>query len=208
VLCAALGIVGAFLPSVELTLRGQAVSERTQVSLYEASANRERVRELMDAYRRSARRELGGDLLRAASQRTSGRLRGAIDGARDAMDTLDHVGEDEVRTAGTLFTVTLWSLLGLEALIVVLMFPQLIRGSYGRGRLVAALATAVVVAAIALHAACREAVAQANAELGRTTLVLAAGAYVIPLAAVAALVAALILVVHAGRSGRSARSAS
>jgi hypothetical protein len=202
VLCAALGIVGAFLPSVELELRGTAVSERTQLSLYEASSNRERVRELIAAYHRSTRRELGGDVLRAASQRTAGRLRGAIDGARDAMETLDYVSEDDVRTAGTIFTVTLWSLLGLEALIVLLVFPQLMRGSYRRARLVAALATAVVVAAIAiaLHAACREAVAQANAEVGGTTLALAAGAYVIPLAAVAALVAAVVLIVRSRRA--------
>lgn len=204
VLCTVLGIVGVFLPSVELQLRGQAVSERTQLSLYEASSNRERVRELIAAYHRSTRRELGGDLLRAASQRSGGRLRSALDSARDAMDTLDYVSEDDVRTAGTIFTVTLWSLLALEALIVLLVFPQLMRGSYRRGSLVAALATALVVAAIAIaiHAACREAVAQANAEVGRTTLALAAGAYVIPLAAVAAFIAAVILVVRSRRAAR------
>lgn len=49
--------------------------------------------------------------------------------------------------------------------------------------------------------ASREAVWQANAELGRTTVVLAAGAYVIPIAAIAALFTAIVLVVRCPRAG-------
>jgi hypothetical protein len=207
-LCTALGAVGVFLPSVEIGA-GAAISRRTRVSLYTASSERETVRRLLAAYHMSGKRELGGDMLRTASSRVGGRLRGAIEDARDAMATLDEVSDDDVRTAGTVFTVTLWALLALEAAIVLLVLPQVMRRVYRRGRLVAALIAAAAVAAIAiaLHAVCRETVWQANDELGVTTLRLAVGAYVIPLAAIAGLAAAALLVLRARREAVGAARA-
>jgi hypothetical protein len=82
--------------------------------------------------------------------------------------------------------------------MILLVIPQLMRASYRRGPLVAGLVTSVLAAAVAvaLHIACRYAIWQANDEVGRTTLVLAAGAYVIPLAALLGLGAAIALVVR------------
>jgi hypothetical protein len=47
------------------------------------------------------------------------------------------------------------------------------------------------VIAVALHIGCREAVWQANDEVGYTTLALGPGAYLLPLAAIAALAIAI-----------------
>ena len=195
VLAAMLGAVGAFLPSVELQLAGKSVSRRTQISLYTASRDRDVVRKLLATYHASSKRQLGADVIRQVSPHVGGRVRSALEDARDAMDTLDDTSDDDVRTAGTVFTASLAALLALDGLMILLVFPQLMRGSYRRGPLVAALVASVLAAAVAvaLHLACRHAVWQANDEVGRTTLVLAAGAYVIPLAALVGLGAAIAL---------------
>jgi hypothetical protein len=198
VLCAALVAIGVFLPSIDVQLGGRAVTKRAQLSLYAASTDRELVRKLIASYHRSGKRQLGSELVRTVTPRASGRPRAALEDARDAMAALDGVSDDDARTAGTIFTVVLWTLLGLDAVMAGLVFGELMRGAYRRGRLIAALAASVVVAAIAvaLHLACREAVWEANDEVGHTAVVLAAGAYAIPVAAVAGLVAAIVLVVR------------
>lgn len=205
VLAAVLGAVGVFLPGVELELAGKAVSRRTQLSLYTASRDRELVRKLVIAYHASSKRQLGGEVLRKVTPHVGGRVRHALDDARDAMDTLDDTSDDEVRTAGAVFTATLAALLALDGVMILLIFPQLMRGAYRRGVLVAALAASVLTAAIAvaLHIACREAIWQANDEVGRTTLVLAAGAYVIPLAALLGLGAAIALLARRAAAARA-----
>jgi hypothetical protein len=199
VLCTALGAVAVFLPSVELPGAGK-VTRHAQLSLYTASTDRELVRRLFAAYHRNSKRQLGAALLHKVTPRASGRPRAALEDARDAMDTLDEVSDDDVRTAGTVFTIVLWTLLGLEVAIACLVFTELMRGGFRRGRLITALAGAVVVAAIAiaLHLACREAVWEANDELGHAAVRLAAGAYVIPVAAVAALAAGIAVVARRG----------
>jgi hypothetical protein len=184
VIAAVLGAVGVVLPSVELQLAGKSVSRRTQISLYTASRDRELVRRLVAAYHASSNRKVSGDLVRTATPRVGGRLRSALQDARDAMDTLDDTSDDDIRTAGTVFTVALAALLALDALMILLVFPSVMRGSLRRGPLIGALVASLLVTAIAiaLHLACREAVWRANDEVGRTTVALAAGAYVIPLA--------------------------
>jgi hypothetical protein len=201
VLCTGLGAVAVFLPSVELQLHGAAVSKRAQLSLHTASTDRALVRRLLAGYRRSEHRRLGGALVREVTPRVTGRPRAALEDARDAMDTLDDVTDDDVRTAGTVFLVTLWTLIGLDAAMILLVFPPLMRGAFGRGRMAVALVAALAAAAlgVALHVACREAVWEANDEIGRTALVLAPGAYVLPLAALSGLVSAVVLVARRSR---------
>ena len=205
VMCTVLGAIGAFLPSIELRLGGSAVSKRTQLSLHAASSDRELVRRLLVAYRGSAPRRVGAELVRTVSPRASGRTRAALDDARDAMDTLDEVGDDDVRTAGMVFAITLWTLLGLQAAMAGLVFTELMRDGYRQSCLVAALVLSVVVAAtaIALHLGCREVVWQANDEVGRTAVALRVGAYVLPVAAIGSLIAAIVLVVQRGRAARA-----
>lgn len=196
VLCAALGAVGVFLPSIELRLQGSSVSKRTDRSLYQIASDRQLARRLLAMYRKSAKRRVGGEIVRTVTPRIHGHARGALDDARDAMDTLDDVSDDDVRTAGIVLIAALATLLGLDVLMAGLVFGELMRGSFRRGRHVAALLASLLVTAIAivLHLACREAVWQANDEVSRTVLSLGPGAYVVPAAAIAAFFVAIILV--------------
>jgi len=199
VLCTALGAIGVFLPSVELRAGGRAVSKRTDVSLYAASTQRDLVRRLLASYRGSAKRHTGGALVRAVAPRVQGRAKSALEDARDAMDTLDHVDDDDVVTAAAALKIAVWTLLVLAALTIASVLRQLVRGAYSRGRLVTVLAASVLAAviAIALHVVCRQVVWEANDEVGRNILALAPGAYLLPLAALAAVVAAAVMVVRA-----------
>lgn len=196
VLCAVLGSAGVFLPSIELQLRGSAVSRRTELSLYRIAADRKTARHLLAMYRSSSKRQLGAKLLHTVSPRVGGRVRAALDDARDAMDTLDDVSDDDARLAGIVLIAALGALLGLEAIAAALVFGELMRGSFRRGRHAAALIAAVLVTAIAvaLHLACREIVWEANDEVSRTVLTLGPGAYVLPIAAIAGFFLAIVLV--------------
>jgi hypothetical protein len=202
VIAAAVGAVGVFLPSIEVQLGGKSVSRRTEISLYTASRNRELARRLVAAYHASERRKLGGDIVRTVSPRVGGRVRSVLEDARDAMDTLDDTRDDDVRTAGILFTGALIALLAVDAFMILLVFPSLMRGSFRLPALIAALATSVLGTAIALalHIGCRVVVWRANDEVGYSTLALAPGAYVIPAAALVGL-GAMIAMIKRRRAG-------
>jgi hypothetical protein len=205
VLCAALAGAGVFLPAIELRLQGSAVSKRTTLSLYKIASDRQLARRFLVTYRHSAHRRIGAEIVRSVTPHMRGRTGAALAQARDAMDALDDVSDDDVRTAGIVLIAALCALIGLDAIMVGLVFGELIRGSYRRGRHVAALlaSLAVTALAIALHVVCREAVWEANNEVSRTVLTLGPGAYVIPAAAVAAFFTAIVLV--ARRRGDPAR---
>lgn len=196
VLCAVLVAVAIFLPCLDLRAAGGAVSKRTERSLHQISRDRALIHRMLVAYHGSAKRKVGTKIIHAVTPRASGRARAALEDARDAMDTLDDVTDDDIKHAGTVLTITLWAVIGLEAALILLVFPQLMRGTFRRSRFVLALLGALVVAAvaIALHLVLREAVWQVNDEISHTILVLGPGAYAMPLAAIAALIAAVILV--------------
>jgi hypothetical protein len=196
VIAAAVGAVGVFLPSIEVRLGGKSVSRRTEISLYTASRNRELARRLVVAYHASEKRKLGGDIVRTVSPRVGGRARSVLEDARDAMDALDDTRDDDVRTAGIVFTVALIALLAIDGLMILLVFPPLMRGSFRLPTLIAALATSVLGTAIALamHLGCRIVVWRANDEVGTSTLALGPGAYVIPAAALLGFGAVIVLI--------------
>jgi hypothetical protein len=195
VVCAAFAAIGVFLPSIELRVRG-AVIKRADLSLYKAASDREAVRALLAAYRGSQHRKTAADVVRKVSPRVTGRARAALDDARDAMETLDDVSDADARHAGIALIAALVALLGLEAIAAALVFVEMMSGRFRRGRHAAALIAALLAAAVgvALHLVCREAVWQANDEVGMSALRLAPGAYVIPIAAIGALITAIALV--------------
>jgi hypothetical protein len=196
VLCAVLVAVAIFLPSLDLRVGGGTVSKRTERSLHQVSGDRALIHRMLIAYHRSDKRKIGTQIVRAVTPRVHGRPHAALEDARDAMDTLDDVTDDDIKHAGTALAITLWAMIGLEALLVVLVFSQLMRGVFRRWRMVLALLGALVIAAvaIALHLVLREAVWQVNDEVSHTILVLGPGAYALPIAAIAALIAAVVLV--------------
>lgn len=204
-----LGAIALFLPSLELRIAGKAVSRRTAVSLYKVAHDRALVRKLIATYHRSEKRKLGDRLIHAASPHVDGelahhlgRVRDAFDDTRDAMDTLDDTSDEDVRAATTMFTIIVWTLLGLDAVLVLVVAVPLIGGQGRRGGGVLTIASAFLIAAIsiALHALCRVVAWEANDEIGHSAVALTAGAYLLPIAAVLGLVAAIARVVSARTS--------
>jgi hypothetical protein len=126
-----------------------------------------------------------------------------LDDVHDAMSSLDQVTDDDVVSGARVFAIALWTFLGLHAVMGLLVFVETMNGTFRRGRLIAALAISVVVTAMAfaINWACREAVFEANDELGVNALGAAGGAWLIPIAAACATASAIALLVLRRRRG-------
>jgi hypothetical protein len=209
VVCAVLCVVGIFVPAVELRLDGGSVSRKTSLSLYQLSTSRELVRGYLEAYKRAPGRKLGEGLAAALMPRVTRGVRGHLGDLRDAMSTLDDVDDKDVVTAGRILTATVWTLLALVAVMAGIVFSDTMRERYRRGRtiIVVAIALVVAVAAIAVMLAAREAVWQANDELGRDIVGVAFGAYMLPVAALGALAAAIVQLVQLVRLRKQLQAA-
>jgi len=204
VVCAVLCVVAIFVPAVELRIDGGSVSRKTSLSLYQISTSRDVVRGYLGAYKRAPGRKLGEGVTAALMPRVTRGLRGHLGDLRDAMTTLDDVDDKDVVTAGRILTATVWSLLALIAVMTGIVFSDTMRERYRRGRttVVVALALVVAAAAIAVMLAAREAVWQANDELGRDIIGVAFGAYMLPVAALGALAAGIVQLVKLVRLRR------
>jgi hypothetical protein len=198
VVCAALGALGVLVPSIELRVGRAVISRHTQVSLLGVSRDGDRVRGLLAAFQRARVREVGGQLLRHVAPRVGGRPGSVLADARDAVEALDGVRDDEVRTASLVLAVAVWVLIALETLVAGLVFGALMRGVFARRRFVAALISTLVAAAIAgaLHVASQVVAWRANEEVGATVIALRPAAYLLPIAALCGLGLAIALVVR------------
>jgi len=198
VVCAVLSITAIFVPAVELHLSGGAVSRKTSLSLYQLSTSRDLVRSYLRAYKRAPGKKLGEGLASALMPRVGKGLRGHLDDVHDAMTTLDEVEDKDVVLVGRILTATVWTLLVLLAVMAGLTFADTMRGAFRRNRAIAGVALGVVTSALAIAAllAVREAVWQANDELGRELVATAFGAYMLPVAALGALAAAAVQLVQ------------
>lgn len=203
--CTVLAASAAFLPSVEVHVGGVALGRRASLSLYQMTTNRDFVRRLIVGYHRSSGKRIGGALIAVLGPRASGKLGGVIGDARDAMDTLDGVSDDDAKTLGTVLMIAIWSFLALHAVMAALVFAETMREGWRRGRIIAATAIAVVATgfAIATYLVTTQAVWEANDEVGRPLLDLGAGAYLIPVAAVAGLGAMITLLILQIRNSRN-----
>jgi hypothetical protein len=203
VVCAALGALGTVLPSFELEVRGVSLGRRASLSLYQAHQDRDFVRRMLAAYRRSSHHrdleDLTGAKLPAAVRKAH------LDDAHDAMTSLDTISDDDVRTADRVLAIVIWAFVALQVITAGLVFAGNVRGAHRRGQLIAAVALAVVTAAvaIAIQVACREAVFEANDDLGYAAISLAVGAYVIPIASIGTVIAGAF-VLRASARTRSA----
>jgi hypothetical protein len=199
VVCAAIAALGVFLPSIELEVHGVTV-RRASLSLYRISRERELARALFGRYSRSEGRRVG-EALTAALVPRLGANKAHLDDAQDAMQTLDELSDADVRHAGQAISAAVWALLALSIAMAGLVLVELLRDAYRTRRAVYACLIAVVDAALAvgMHLGCREAVWQANDQIGRELLALAAGAYILPLAATSALAAIVTASVLARR---------
>ncbi len=197
VVCAVLSAIGVFLPSFELSIHGWSLGRRTSLSLHQAHEDRDFVRRVLSAYRRSEhRRDL--EAITAAKVPTKIADKAHLGDAHDALTSLDDVSDDDIRLADKALTITIWAFLALQALTAGLVFVGNVRGEHRKGYLIAALASAILtcVVAIAIHIGCRQAVWEANDDLGYAALHLASGAYVIPIAAAGTVIAGVVLLVQ------------
>lgn len=192
VVCAVLAALGVVLPSFQLELRGVSLGRRMSLSLYQAHEDRDFVRRVLAAYRRNRHRRDLEDLTR----------NGRLADAHDAMTSLDAIQDEDIRAADRVLAIVIWAFVALQAITAALVFAGNVRGGHRRGPVIAALALAVVTAAvaIAIHVGCREAVFEANDDLGYAAIALAVGAYVIPIASVATVIAGVVLVRASART--------
>jgi hypothetical protein len=184
-----------FVPSIQLTVKGSTVGKKGQLSLYQAESNREVVRRLVVAYHKSSGRDMGVALVEAMTPKVGGKLRGYLSDARDAMDTLDDVTEDDARLVGWILFAVVWGGLALHLAQAALMFGDAVNGTFRRNRVIAGVVMSGFVAliAFALLAVSRNLVHQANDELGKSVVQLGPGAYLMPIASLAAVAAAVVV---------------
>ena len=202
-----LSATAVFLPGVEVQIGGVAVSRRASLSLFQAANERDLARAMLGKYHRATHlhdAESAADALLLHARKTASKAH--VDDARDAMSTLDDVSDSDVKTAGRALVAVKWGYLGLLAILAALAFGDTMRGEYSRKRVIAAvvIATLATAIAIAVHVGWREAVAEANDELGTSTFAVGIGAYVMPAAAIGALAAAVALLVQHVRARRAA----
>jgi hypothetical protein len=204
VVCALVSALGLFVASVDVEIRGHSLGRRTSLSLHDMATDRDFVRRVLARYGHAAGRRYGEALADVALHRATARAKQLhVDDARDAMSTLDDVSDDDVKSAARALTIAIWGYVALAIAAAIIAFAGTQREP-SRGRAIAGVALAVVLAAAAIgvHVALREAVWQANDEIGAHAVGLAAGAYLVPIAGAAALAAAIAVLVMQVRATR------
>ena len=184
--CAVVLLIGVFVPSIAVEVRGVTV-RRASLSLYKISTDRGIARALFGRYSHSEGRKVG-EALTGALVPHLGRNKVHLDDAQDAMSTLDELSDEDVEHAGWAITAAVWALMVLSIAMAALVLGELLRPEYRTRRTIVAALLSLVVAALAAGAylGCKEAVWQANDEIGSNLLALAAGAYILPVAALVA----------------------
>jgi hypothetical protein len=197
VVCAAVSAAGVFLPSIELHAGSYSLGKRGTLSLYQANTDRDFIRHVFAAYHASSRKKLGEALLSEMLPHAGGKLHGHLDDVHSAMTSVDDVSDDDIRTATIALAIAIWAVLALQFAMAALVVHQLMRERFTGKRLIAALAMAVVVAAIAVvaHIIVREAVWEANDDIGKDVVAVSYGAYIMLVTAIAAVAAGATCVV-------------
>jgi len=197
VVCAAISAASVFLPAVELHAGSYSLGKRGTLSLYQANTDRDFIRRVFAGYHASSRKKLGEAILGEMMPRVGGKLHGHIDDVHSAMTSADDVSDDDIRTATIALAVAIWAVLALELAMAALVVHQLIRERFTGKRLIGATAMSLVVAAVAVvaHIIVREAVFEANDDLGKDVVAVSYGSYMMLVAAIGAVVAGVTCVV-------------
>jgi hypothetical protein len=201
VACCALAGLGIFFPALEarpeLTAHVTRVAHRTSLSLYQAASDRQLARRLLAAYRASRGQRVGIQLVSAMDMHARGRTKDVLDDARDAMDTLGGISDDDAKTIGTAVAAAIWTFLIILGVIALLALAQSVSGRYTRGRVIFALVLAVIAGAmaVAMWIACKQVVFEVNDEVSYRVVELGRGAYLIPTGGLGALIAAIAVVI-------------
>lgn len=201
--CTLLGIAGVFLPSIVVDKLGR----HAELSLYRAQANRAEAARFIAAYRRSHGRAVGDHVIAKVMAKTAGRARDALDDTQSLLEAVDDVSDDDARLYGRIAAMAVWADLVLASLALLLVLGDAVQGVTRRGRMIAAAALTAVCLAIAAaaHVVCAAAIFEVNDDLGVSVLELGSGAYVMPGAIAAALVAVAVAVGIDVRRARRSR---
>jgi hypothetical protein len=187
VLSALASAAGIFLPSIHVPA---AHTSRAAVSLYEVATHRALATRLIAAYHMSRGRALGEALTQAIVQHSKNEY---VGDANDALTSLDEVSDRDVKTLGIVFAGVIWAFLAVQAVTLLLVVGSLAGDVHRKRRfvVVAALSALGAAIAIALLVVCREAVWQANDDVGYAVLGVGPGVYWMAAASALGLVAAV-----------------
>ena len=105
--------------------------------------------------------------------------------------------------------VLTWFVIGLAALMIALVFFDVVGGDYHRGRIIGALVLAVVLASIGIsvRVGCGMVAFEVNDEIGAEAVRLGIATIVMPIAAITALACSIVLLVLHVRSRRAPSAA-
>lgn len=204
--CALLCCVGVFLPAGELAPKERSLIRNETISLYQLGGSKDSIREFLNRYRENTKRKIGTEVLGRVTPHLKGRVRAHARDTEDVIATLDSIRDEDLEKVGTIASVVVWAILGLNLVIAGLVIGADPRMRRGRGRAIAAIAAGVVVVglAIAIHVVLRYAVDAANGELDYPLFALRAGAYLVPAAAIGSVAALVALQVTFSRAPRPA----
>lgn len=199
-LCAVLCVVGAFLPAGELAIRTPVSTHRRTASLYQLGASKDAAKTFLHRYRSSLGKKLGVKVLDKVAPRLRGRLGSGASDLQDAVATLDSIQDRDIDTVGAIIVAVLWSLLGVNLLVIALLWG--VDATSRRLRIAAAVAVAVIAAilGIAVYLVLARIVSEANAEVERSVFALRGGAHMMLLAGLGLLIAAAITAIGYART--------
>ncbi len=209
-LCAVVSAAAVFMPNIEIQLGGKSLGKHMSLSLYDISTKRDDVRRFFAVYSAVHGKKKAEAVLGRLANHVGKRVKSHVDDVRDAMETLDEVTDQDVETVAKILTITMWSFLVVSGIMVALMFVETMRATLRRSRVIVALVMAVIAATVAvgIHITYRQVIAEANDELGGHPFALSVGAYVLPLAAIAALAAIVVALVQLQRRVRLGSAAT
>lgn len=208
IFCALGCVLGVFLPAGQLQVGGRIAQSTTSRSLYQIGKSTDSVESFLAKYRSSSARKLGAKALDKIAPKLPGRIQDQLGDVQDANATIESLKAEDIETVGAITAAVMWSLLGLNLILVALLVGVQPRSSRLRlaGAVVMALVTALL--AVAVYVVLDQVVLAANEELGRPMFTLRGGAYVMPVAGVAAFVMVIItLVLYVRARGRLANTA-
>lgn len=194
---AVISAIAVFMPGLELRIAGLS-TKSTSVSLWNAALDRDKPRRMIEVYQGLHGRQLGAKILKHVGNRAH------ADDARDAMETLDEVDPEDVRKAG-------YALVGLAFgyLALIAGFFALASGAVrehvtaSKRRVIATAVVALLAAAVAIavRVAWGMVLGEAEEEIGKTSLQIGFGAFLMPVGACGAFAASVAVAVLRLRDG-------
>lgn len=195
VFLALLGVLAVFLPVGQIDVAGGWGRAATSRSFYQIGRSTGAIRELIAEYQASTAKKIGARALDKIAPRLRGKAGSAASDVQDAMSTLDELRDEDVKLVGTIVSTVMWSLIGLNLAVVILLYG--VNAATSRLRVAAAVLAAFLVGvlSVALYLVLDRVVVEANAEIGAPVFLLRFGAYLIPLAGAGMFLAAIAMVV-------------